>query len=486
MHLDEPALLQTRALVGGEWIFADSGATFGVINPSTGEPVEAVADLGVGETRRAIEAAASAQRGWAALTVKDRGAILRRWYDLYLEHAEDLARLMTAEMGKPVAQSRGEVAYAAGFIDWFAEEGKRARGEVLPTHDASKRLMVLRQPVGVVAAITPWNFPHAMVTRKVAPALAAGCAVIVKPARQAALSALASAVLAEQAGVPPGVLNVVTTTDSQAVGEELATNPIVRKLSFTGSTAVGRHLLALAAATITNVSMELGGNAPFIVFDDADLDAAVEGAIASKYRAAGQTCVCANRMLVQQSVHEEFATRLVTAVQALRVGPPDAEGTDIGPLVDGPAAASVADLVDEAVAAGATVLAGGTRHPLGPTFYEPTVLAGATVEMRIAHEEIFGPVAPLFAFETEAEAIAMANTTSYGLAAYLYTRDVGRTWRVTEALEYGIVGVNTGLISTEMAPFGGMKESGIGREGSHDGLAEYLETKYVALGGLEG
>jgi succinate-semialdehyde dehydrogenase/glutarate-semialdehyde dehydrogenase len=482
--LHDESLLQNRGFINGAWVAAESGATFDVVNPADGTVVAAVADLGVAETRRAIEVAEAAQTEWRALTAKGRGAILRHWYDLFLENAPDLARIMTLEMGKPITESRGEILYAASFIDWFAEEAKRAYGDVIPTYDASKRLVVIRQPVGVVAAITPWNLPQAMVTRKIGPALAAGCAAVVKPASAAPLSALAAAELAARAGVPPGVFNVVPSTDSSAVGRELTTNPAVRKVSFTGSTHVGKLLMAQAADTVKNISLELGGNAPFLVFDDADLEAAVEGAIASKYRNSGQTCICANRIYIQDDVYDAFAERLAEAVATLAVGPGVDEGTAIGPLVNEAALARVEELVDDARAQGANVLTGGRRHALGRTYYEATVLANVTPHMRISQEEIFGPVAPLYRFSTEQEAIALANDTPYGLAAYLYAGDIGRVWRVSEGLDYGMVGVNTGLMSTEVAPFGGYKESGIGREGSHQGLDEYLETKYIAIGGI--
>ena len=484
MQLNDPTLLKSQAHVNGEWIDADSGETFDVVDPADGAVVGTVADAGVAETRRAIEAAEVAQRAWAKRTAKDRGAILRRWYELFMEHREDLAQIMTREMGKPINESRGEVAYAASFIDWFAEEAKRARGEVIPTYDQTKRLLVLKQPVGVIAAITPWNFPQAMITRKVGPALAAGCAAVVKPASASPLSALAAAELAVRAGVPPGLINVVPSRRSAAVGEELTTNPIVRKISFTGSTEIGRRLMAQASGTIKNVSLELGGNAPFLVFDDADLDAAVEGVIASKYRNSGQTCVCANRIYVQDGVYDEFSKKLAEAVAALKVGPGVDEGNAVGPLVNEAALEKVEELVADARQAGAAVLTGGRRHDLGRTFYEVTVLTDVTQDMRIANEEIFGPVAPLFRFSTEEEALELANDTPYGLASYFFAGDLGRIWRVSEGLEYGMVGVNTGLMSTELAPFGGYKESGIGREGSHVGLDEYLETKYVALGGI--
>ena len=484
MELRDPTLLRTQAYVGGEWIDADSGATFDVTDPATGDVVGTVADLGVDETRRAIGLAEGAQKAWAVRTAKDRGLILRRWYELFLEHKEDLARIMTLEMGKPIGESRGEVVYAANFIDWFAEEGKRAYGEIIPTHDMTKRLLVLKQPIGVVSAITPWNFPQAMITRKVAPALAAGCASLVRPASETPLSALAAAELADRAGLPAGLLNVIPATDSAAVGRELTTNPTIRKISFTGSTPIGKLLLGQAAGTVKKASMELGGNAPFIVFDDADIDAAVEGAIISKYRNSGQTCVCANRFLVQDGVYDEFAKKFAEAVAELKVGPGIDESSEIGPLVNEDAIEKVEQLVQGALAEGAGVLTGGRRHALGRTYYEVTVLTDVTPDMAIHGEEIFGPVAPLFRFSTEEEGIAIANDTVYGLASYFYAADMGRIWRGSEGLEYGMVGVNTGLISTEVAPFGGFKESGIGREGSHHGLDEYLETKYVAIGGI--
>jgi len=484
MSLNDPSLLKAQAFVAGEWVDADSGETFDVVNPADGTVVASVVDLDVSDTRRAIAAAEVAQRAWRAIPAGARGAILRRWYDLMLEHKEDLARIMTLEMGKPINESRGEIDYAASYIDWFAEEGKRTYGDIIPTTDPGKRLMVLRQPVGVIAAIAPWNFPQAMIARKVAPALAAGCAAIVKPASASPISALAAAELARRAGVPAGVLNVVSSTRSRAVGEELTTNPVVRKVSFTGSTEVGKQLMRQAAGTMKNVSMELGGNAPFLVFDDADIDSAIEGLIASKYRNAGQTCICANRVYVQDGVYDEFAKKLADAVATLHVGPGLDEATEIGPLVNQEALEKVESLVEEARNEGAAVLTGGKRHRLGRTFYEVTVLTGVTQQMRIASEEIFGPVAPLFRFSTEEEAISLANDTPFGLASYFYAGDLGRIWRVSEGLDYGMVGVNTGSLSTAVAPFGGFKESGIGREGGRRGIDEYLETKYVALGGL--
>ncbi len=477
-------LLRTQGFIDGKWVDSESGETFDVTDPATGDVVATVANLGVAETRMAIEAAARAQAEWKTRTAKDRGKVLRRWYDLFLEETESLAELMTLEMGKPIAESRGEVAYAAGFIDWFAEEGKRAYGDVIPTYDSSKRLVVMKQPVGVVAAITPWNFPQAMIARKSAPALAAGCSIVIKPPQEAPLSALAAAELARQAGLPDGLINVIPTTNSREVGLELTTNPTVRKLSFTGSTEVGKKLLEQAAGTVKNVSMELGGNAPFIVFDDADVDAAVQGAIDSKLRNGGQTCVCANRIYVQDGVYDEFAKKLSNAVADLKVGPGIEEGNQIGPLVSQSAVEKVDELVSEAVRQGANALTGGRRHSLGRTYYEVTVMTDVTPDMRIYHEEIFGPVAPLYRFTDEDEVIELANDTPYGLAAYFYASDVARVWRVSEGLEYGLIGANTGLMSTEVAPFGGFKESGIGREGSHQGLDEFMETKYVAMGGI--
>ena len=482
--MNKSDLLKTQAFIDGQWVDADDGATYDVIDPATGDAVASVADVGVAETKRAIEAARVAQESWRAKTAKERGKIMRRWHDLFLEATEPLAEIMTLEMGKPIGESRGEVAYAASFIDWFAEEGKRAYGEVIPTFDSSKRLLVLKQPVGVVAAITPWNFPQAMIARKAAPALAAGCAFVVKPAPETPLSALAAAELAVQAGLPPGLFNVIPTTSAPEVGLEMTTNPTVRKISFTGSTAVGKKLLEQAASTVKNVSMELGGNAPFIVFDDADIDAAVQGTIDSKMRNGGQTCVCANRIYVQEGVYDEYAKKLANAVAELKVGPGMDEDTQIGPLVSDAAIEKVDELVSEAMAQGANALTGGKRHSLGRTYYEVTVMTDVTPDMRISNEEIFGPVAPLYRFSTEEEAVQMANDTQYGLAAYFYSKDSARVWRVSEGLEYGLVAANTGLMSSEVAPFGGFKESGIGREGSHDGLEEFLETKYVAVGGI--
>ncbi len=483
MQLRDPHLFRTLCFIDGEWTAADSGATIDVDNPATGDILGRVPNAGRDETRRAIAAAAAAFQPWRAQTGKERAAILRRWFELIVRHQEDLAALMTAEQGKPLAESRAEVTYGAAFIDWFSEEAKRAYGDVIPSHARDKRLVVLKEPIGVVGCITPWNFPVAMITRKVGPALAAGCTVVVKPASQTPFCALALAELAVRAGVPRGVLNVVTGS-ARDIGAELTSNPTVRKISFTGSTAVGKVLMAQSASTIKKISLELGGNAPFIVFDDADLDAAVDGAIASKYRNAGQTCVCANRLLVQAPVYDAFAEKLAAAVGRLKVGPGTEPGVTQGPLIDDAAVAKVEAHIADAVAKGAAVVRGGRRAPQGGRFFEPTVLTGATESMALAREETFGPVAPLFRFETEADAIRLANATEYGLAAYFYGRDIARVWRVAEALEYGMVGVNTGAISTEVAPFGGVKESGIGREGSRYGMDEYLVVKYLCLGGL--
>lgn len=483
IKLRDPNLLRQACYIDGRWLPANGGATTPVRNPATNEVLGSVPNMGTAETRLAIEAAAKAFAGWAARTAKDRAVLLRRWFELMLANQEDLAVLMTAEQGKPLAESKSEIAYAASFIEWFAEEGRRVYGDVIPSHQADKRILVLRQPVGVVAAITPWNFPAAMITRKAGPALAAGCTFVCKPATQTPYSALALAELADRAGIPKGVFNVLTGSAAQ-IGGEMTSHPLVRKLTFTGSTAIGKQLMAQCAGTMKKISMELGGNAPFIVFDDADLDAAVQGAITSKYRNTGQTCVCANRLLIQAGVYEEFASRLSKAVAALKVGDGLAGATDQGPLIDAKALAKVEEHVADAVAKGAKLAIGGKRHVLGGTFYEPTVLTDVTPAMAIAREETFGPVAPLFKFHGEAEAISMANDTEFGLAAYFYTRDLARSWRVSEALEYGIVGLNTGLISTEVAPFGGVKESGTGREGSKYGILDYTEMKYVCVGGI--
>ncbi len=477
-------LLKSQAFVGGDWIDADDGSRFAVTNPADGGLLAEVSDLSPTETRRSIEAANAAWPGWRGRTAKERAAILRRWFDLIMQHQEPLARLMTLEQGKPLAEARGEVAYGAAFVEWFAEEAKRVYGDVIPSPLHDRRYVVIKQPVGVVAAITPWNFPVAMITRKCAPALAAGCPVVVKPSELTPLCALALAELAGQAGIPAGVFNVITTTASAAVGRELTANPLVRKLSFTGSTAVGKLLMRDCADTVKKISMELGGNAPFVVFDDADLDAAVDGAMASKYRNTGQTCVCANRVLVQDGIYDAFATKLGERVAALKVGSGLEEGVVQGPLINEAAVAKVERHIADAVDKGARVVCGGRRHALGGTFFEPTVLRDVLPSMLVAREETFGPVAPLFRFATEQQAIAMANDTRFGLAAYFYSRDIGRIWRVAEALEYGIVGINEGIISTEVAPFGGMKESGLGREGSHYGIDEFLEIKYLCMGGL--
>jgi succinate-semialdehyde dehydrogenase / glutarate-semialdehyde dehydrogenase len=483
LQLKDPELFREQCLIDGRWVGADEAGTLPVRNPATSAQLGTIPKMGAGETRRAIAAAKRALPAWGARTAKDRAILLRRWFDLITQHEQDLAVLMTAEQGKPLAESKGEIAYAASFIEWFAEEGKRLYGDIIPGHQADKRIMVLRQPVGVVAAITPWNFPAAMITRKAGPALAAGCTMVLKPATQTPFSALALGELAQRAGIPPGVFNVITGS-AAAIGGEMTSNPTVRKVTFTGSTEIGKKLIEQCAGTVKKLSLELGGNAPFIVFDDADLDAAVQGAIASKYRNTGQTCVCANRLLVQEGVYEEFARKLAEAVGKLRVGDGLKGATDQGPLIDANAVAKVEEHVADAVAKGAKILTGGKRHALGGTFFEPTILTGVTPQMAVAREETFGPVAPLFKFKTEAEAIAMANDTEFGLAAYVYTRDLARSWRVCEAIEYGIVGLNTGIISTEVAPFGGVKESGSGREGSKYGILDYTELKYVCVGGV--
>ena len=482
-RLKDGKLFRQQAYVDGRWIDADSGGRLEVDNPATGAVIGSVPDMGVAETRRAIAAAQAALPGWRALTGKARAAIMRKWFDLMMANQEDLAILMTIEQGKPLAESRGEIAYAAAFIEWFGEEAKRVYGDVIPSHGADKRIVVLKQPIGVCAAITPWNFPAAMITRKVGPALAAGCTMVLKPASQTPFSALALCELAERAGAPKGVFSCVTG-EAKAIGGEMTANPIVRKLSFTGSTATGKILIEQCAKTVKKTSMELGGNAPFIVFDDADLEASVAGAIASKYRNAGQTCVCANRILVQSRVYDAFVDKLVQRVRAMKVGDGLDEGNVIGPLIDKKAVEKVRDHIEDAKRKGGRVVVGGAPHSLGGTFFEPTIIANAKPEMKIFHEETFGPVAPVFRFETEKEAIALANDTPFGLAAYFYGRDIGRVWRVAEALEYGIIGVNEGLISTEVAPFGGVKESGLGREGSKYGVEDYLEMKYLCLGGM--
>jgi succinate-semialdehyde dehydrogenase/glutarate-semialdehyde dehydrogenase len=483
MKLKDPNLLREQCFIDGSWIGADNAAVLEVRNPATAQKLGSIPNMGTGETRRAIAAAAAALPGWRARTAKERAIIMRRWFDLMIEHQDDLATIMTAEQGKPLAESKVEIAYAASFIEWFAEEAKRIYGDIIPGHQADKRIMVLRQPVGVVAAITPWNFPSAMITRKAGPALAAGCTLVCKPATLTPYSALALAELAHRAGVPQGVFNVLTG-GAAAIGGELTANPTVRKLTFTGSTDIGKKLMAQCAATMKKLSLELGGNAPFIVFDDADLDAAVQGALASKYRNTGQTCVCANRLLIQAGVYDEFAMKLKSAVAKLRVGDGLAGITDQGPLIDAKAVTKVEEHIADALAHGAKVMLGGKRHSLGGSFFEPTILTDVTPQMLVAREETFGPVAPLFKFETEAQAISMANDTEFGLAAYIYTRDLARSWRVSEAVEYGIVGLNTGIISTEVAPFGGIKESGMGREGSKYGILDYTEIKYICVGGV--
>jgi succinate-semialdehyde dehydrogenase / glutarate-semialdehyde dehydrogenase len=480
MKLQDPRLFREQCFIDGSWVGADGGGTLPVHNPATAATLGVIPNMGVGETRRAIAAAAAALPPWAARTAKERSTLMRRWFDLMLANQDDLAILMTAEQGKPLAEAKGEIAYAASFIEWFAEEGKRLYGDIIPGHQADKRILVLRQPVGVVAAITPWNFPSAMITRKAGPALAAGCTMVCKPATQTPYSALALAELADRAGIPKGVFNVITGS-STAIGAEMTGNPTVRKVTFTGSTEVGKKLMVQCAGTVKKLSLELGGNAPFIVFDDADLEAAVQGAIASKYRNTGQTCVCANRLLVQDGV---FSEKLAAAVGKLRVGDGLKGVTEQGPLIDSKAVAKVEEHIADALRKGASVALGGKRHALGGTFFEPTILTGVTPEMLIAREETFGPIAPLFKFHSEAEAIAMANDTEFGLAAYLYTRDLARSWRVSEAIEYGIVGLNTGIISTEVAPFGGVKESGTGREGSKYGILDYTELKYICVGGV--
>ncbi len=482
MQFNDPSIVRDQCLIGGKWT---GTRTLDVTNPATGAEIGCVPDFGQKETRAAIEAANAAFPEWSGKLAKERAVILRRWYELQRDHKEDLALIMTSEQGKPLAEARAEVDYAASFTEFYAEEAKRIYGEIIPTSKKSGRMLVLKQPVGVVGAITPWNFPLAMITRKISPALAAGCTLVVKPAPETPLCALALAELAVRAGVPPGVLNVVTG-DPEAIGGELTSNPLVRMITFTGSTEVGKLLMRQSAATVKKLSLELGGNAPFIVFDDADVDAAVEGALASKYRNSGQTCVSADRILVQDGIYDSFAGKLAAEVAKLKVGAGTEEGVVQGPLIHEAAIAKVAAHVEDAVTRGAKVLTGGNRHALGGTFFEPTVLTEVTSDMTIAQEETFGPVAPLFRFRDEDEAVALANGTPYGLAAFFYTRDLSRSWRVAEALEYGMIGVNEGIISSELAPFGGVKESGQGREGSHHGIDEFVELKYVMMGGLEG
>ncbi|MBW4936184.1 NAD-dependent succinate-semialdehyde dehydrogenase [Marinobacter sp. F4206] len=484
LKLNEPDLFRDRAYINGEWVGAAKAHSFPIFNPSTGATLAQVPDLGGDETRAAIDAAEAAMPAWQALTAKERAGRLRAWFNLIMEHQDDLAHIMTSEQGKPFAEAKGEVAYGASFVEWFAEEAKRIYGDVIPAHGPDKRLVTIKQPIGVVAAITPWNFPIAMITRKVAPALAAGCTVVIKPGEDTPLCALALAELSQRAGIPAGVMNVVTTLQAPEVGRTLCDDSRVRKLSFTGSTPVGKLLMRQCADTVKKVSLELGGNAPFIVFDDADIDAAITGLMASKFRNAGQTCVCTNRILVQDGIHDAFVEKLNAAVAALTVGDGFRDGVTIGPLINDKAVAKVRDLVDDAVSSGARVSQEHTSTPDNPNFYPPTVVTGVKPSMRIAQEEIFGPVATVFRFSEESEAIALANDTPFGLAAYFYSRDIGRVWRVAEALEYGMVGINEGLISNEVAPFGGIKESGIGREGSRYGIDDFVEIKYLCMGGI--
>jgi succinate-semialdehyde dehydrogenase/glutarate-semialdehyde dehydrogenase len=484
MRLSDEALLRTQAYIDGQWIDADGGETLAVTNPATGAMIAEIAKCGTAETRRAIDAASRALVTWRQKTVKERAAILRKWFNLVIEHQDDLAQIMTAEQGKPLAEAKGEVVYGANYIEWFAEEAKRIYGDTIAPPSNDKRIVVIKQPIGVVACITPWNLPSAMLTRKIAPALAAGCTVVCKPANATPLSAFAVVELLERAGVPAGVVNIVAG-NTREIGAEMTSNPTVRKLSFTGSTAVGKLLMEQCASTVKRTSMELGGNAPFIVFDDADIDQAIEGAMACKYRNAGQTCVSANRILVQESVHDEFTKKLAAASAELKMGEGTEAGVLIGPLIDAGAANDVIEIVTDAVEKGAQVIVGGGRSDLGACFVEPTVLTGVTDSMRMFREEIFGPIAPIYKFKTEEEALALANDTEFGLASYIYARDIGRIWRVSEGLEYGIVGVNAGMISNEMAPFGGVKESGQGREGSQYGLDDYLEIKAITIGGID-
>jgi succinate-semialdehyde dehydrogenase / glutarate-semialdehyde dehydrogenase len=483
LNLKDPKLFREQCYLDSAWVPADSNKTFAVDNPATGETVGSVPDMGVAETKRAIEAADKAWPAWRAKTAKERSAVLRKWFDLMMANQDDLALILTTEQGKPLAEAKGEIAYGASFVEWFAEEAKRVYGDVIPQHQADKRILVLKQPIGVSAMITPWNFPNAMITRKAAPALAAGCTVVIKPAEQTPFSALAMAELAERAGIPKGVFNVITG-DAPTIGKEMCANPTVRKLSFTGSTEVGRILMRQSADTIKKLSLELGGNAPFIVFDDADLDAAVDGAIASKYRNAGQTCVCANRIYVQDKVYDAFAAKLADKVKSFTVGAGTESGVVIGPLIDQQGMKKVAEHVADATAKGAKVILGGKPHSRGGLFFEPTILTGVTQAMRVSNEETFGPVAPLYRFKTDDEAIAMANATEFGLAGYFYSRDIGRVFRAAEQIETGMVCVNSGILSTEVAPFGGVKQSGLGREGSKYGIEEYLEIKYLMIGGI--
>jgi succinate-semialdehyde dehydrogenase / glutarate-semialdehyde dehydrogenase len=484
LQLKDPSLFRQQCYIDGQWVDADSKSTIDVHNPADATLLGTIPNMGTAETRRAIEAADAALPAWRSKLAKERAVILRKWFELMMANQEDLAALMTAEQGKPLSESRGEIAYGASFIEWFSEEAKRVYGDTIPQHQADKRIVVLKQPIGVCAAVTPWNFPNAMITRKAGPALAAGCTMVIKPATYTPYSALALCELAERAGIPKGVISVITGA-SAPIGKELTSNPIVRKFTFTGSTEVGKQLMAQCAGTVKKVSLELGGNAPFIVFDDADIDAAVEGAMASKFRNTGQTCVCANRLYVQEGVYEKFAQKLGAKVAAMKVGNGIEDGVLQGPLIDMKAVEKVEEHIADAVAKGAHVLTGGKRHAKGGTFFEPTVLTDVKPDMKVTHEETFGPVAPLFRFKTEQELIKLANDTEYGLASYFYSRDIGRIWRVAEALEYGMVGINVGIISNEIAPFGGVKESGIGREGSKYGIEEFLEMKYLCIGGID-
>ncbi len=479
--LKDPTLLATHGYVNGEWIAADDGTTFDVVNPARKDTIVSLPNLGVAETRRGIAGAQVAQKLWAARTAKDRSEIILNWYNLMIENSDDLATILTAEMGKPLAEAKGEVMYGASFVQWFAEEAKRVYGETIPGHQTDKRLMVIKQPVGVVAAITPWNFPNAMITRKAAPALAVGCSILCRPASETPLSALAMAVLAERAGIPKGVFSVIPSTHSKAIGQEFCSNPIVRKITFTGSTEVGRILIKQAGEQIKKVSMELGGNAPFIVFDDANVDDAVSGAMICKYRNNGQTCVCANRIYVQSGIYEEFSQKLAEATQSLVLGDGFGDGVNTGPLINQAAVNKVVAHIKDAKDKGASVITGGSRSELGGYWFEPTVLTNVTQDMMVAHDETFGPLAPIFKFESDEEVVELANDTIFGLAAYFYTKDVSRVWKVAEDLEYGIVGINTGIFSSEAAPFGGIKQSGIGREGSRHGIEDYLEMKYICL-----
>lgn len=481
MKLSDTHLLRNQAYLNGSWL-SSQGASLEVTNPASGEVIATVPDLGVNETRQVISDASKAWGGWQSKTARERAVVLRGWFDLIMQNQDDLARILSWEQGKPLVEAMGEIAYGASFIEWFAEEGKRVYGDVIPSTQADRRIMVIKQPVGVVCAITPWNFPNAMITRKAAPALAAGCPFVIKPAAETPLSALALAELADRAGIPPGIFNVLTTSQAREVGREMTSNPQVRKLSFTGSTAVGKILMRQCADTVKKLSLELGGNAPFLVFDDADIDAAVQGAMASKYRNSGQTCVCANRLIVQDSVYDEFAEKLAAEVERLNVGEATEDGVQQGPLISEAAVEKVEAHISDALGKGAEVKTGGHRHQRGGTFFEPTVLINVDNSMLVAVEETFGPVAPVFKFRTEQEALALANDTEFGLASYFYARDVGRIWRIAEGLESGIVGINEGIISTEVAPFGGVKESGLGREGSRYGIDEFLEMKYLCLG----